>query len=78
LITDALVLIIFAINIFFLEYSVRREKERIDVSYYQLNDFGVKIGNIPKSLRVHSTHEVKLIITEHVRIVIEEAKRSED
>ena len=71
LITDVTVLVVFAFNIFFLEFSIKREKERIDVGNYQLNDFGVQIGNIPGSIQKKTLAEVKITITDYVRKIIE-------
>ena len=73
LITDISVLLVFAFNIYFLKFSIKREKERIDIKSYQLTDFGVKIGNIPKTIVNQSTVQVKITITDYVKRIIEQA-----
>jgi hypothetical protein len=74
LITDITVLLVFAFNIYFLGFSIKREKERIDGENFQLSDFGVQIGNIPKTIGEKSTAEVKITMTDYVKKIIDSAQ----
>ena len=72
LVTDIVVLLVFTYHIFFTWQSIRRETKRLDIFRYDMNDFGVRISGISKTVKSIKHPEMKdypvlkEILTRHI------------